>query len=150
MNVPVRDQVSAGGVVVRRDSDGAWQIALIATRKGQVWGLPKGGIVSGETLEQAAQREVREETGLISQYLAPLDTIQYWYYSRSDRTRYHKRVHFYLFQAIGGDVSLHDHEVDEARWFPLAEAPRLLTYSGERAVVAQAQQWLERSMTEDR
>jgi 8-oxo-dGTP pyrophosphatase MutT (NUDIX family) len=136
--VKTRSEFSAGGVVIRRAPDGI-DVALAArrTRKGDLaWGLPKGLVEPGEEPDEAAVREVREETGLEATILSPLGEISYWYVWGDERVR--KRVAFFLMEATGGDVSQHDHEMEEVGWFPLAEAPRQATYPTERGVLRQA------------
>ena len=132
----IKRDFSAGGVVVRGDD----VAVIVPVKRGQdgerVLGLPKGHPDPGESPEQAAQREVHEETGLATELIEELGEISYWY--RRKRTRVHKRVVFYLFEYRGGDVSEHDAEIEESRWIPLAEAARSLTYAGEREMVARA------------
>ncbi|HZP90958.1 MAG TPA: NUDIX hydrolase [Actinomycetota bacterium] len=133
-----RSEVSAGGVVFRRGESGV-EIALAArrTRRGElVWGLPKGGVDEGETLEEAAIREVREETGLEAEIEGSLGDIRYFYVWEGVRVR--KAVHFFLMRAIGGDVARHDHEMEDVRWFPLTEALEHAGYRGEREVLQRA------------
>ena len=133
-------EVSAGGVVVR----GADVVVIVPTRRAasghKVLALPKGHVDPGETPEQAAQREVREEAGVETELRAPIDVIEYWYYAthRGERVRFHKRVDFYLLEYRGGDVADHDHEVHEARWVALPEADGMLAFKSERQVVARA------------
>src|SRR3712207_7818848 len=100
-----REQVSAGGVVYRR-TGGALEVALISVGEAGRWQLPKGLVGRGETPERAALREVREETGLEAEVVAPLDTVEYWYFARAGaaRVRYHKFVHFFLMRFVAGDV----------------------------------------------
>jgi 8-oxo-dGTP pyrophosphatase MutT (NUDIX family) len=88
----------------------------------------------------AAAREVREEAGVEAELAAPIDTIEYWYVGQrgGERVRYHKRVHFFLFRYRSGDVADHDHEVHEARWVSLADAPGMLAFANERQVVERA------------
>jgi 8-oxo-dGTP pyrophosphatase MutT (NUDIX family) len=131
-----RDQTSAGGVVYR-EHDGRTEVALILVGEKRRWQLPKGQLDQGETPEQAAAREVLEETGLVADLESPLDVIEYWFWvtDRGERTRIHKRVHFYLFRATGGDVRDHDHEVIEARWVPIGEAIGMLAFKSERELV---------------
>jgi 8-oxo-dGTP pyrophosphatase MutT (NUDIX family) len=136
--MPWRSEVSAGGVVYRR-IDGDVEVALAArrTRRGQLaWGLPKGAIEEGERAEDAALREVREETGLDAEIETSLGDIRYFYVW--EQTRVRKRVHFFLMRATGGDVSQHDHEMEDVRWFPLPEAIRKAAYRGERDVLERA------------
>ena len=129
---------SAGGVVTRGSGSGL-EVALASrrTRSGELaWGLPKGMIEPDETAEQAAVREVREETGLEAAILEPLGDIDYWYVW--DGQRIHKTVTFFLMTATGGDVSLHDHEMEEVRWFPLPEAEQMATFRKERPLLRRA------------
>jgi 8-oxo-dGTP pyrophosphatase MutT (NUDIX family) len=131
-----RERTSAGGVVVRTDAD--VEICLIRPAGRTVWGLPKGGVESGETLPQTALREVAEETGIEGAVDGELGSIDYSFYSREAGSRIHKTVHYYLMHATGGDTARHDHEVSEARWVPLAEALKLMTYPNEREMVRRA------------
>jgi 8-oxo-dGTP pyrophosphatase MutT (NUDIX family) len=140
-----RFEHSAGGVVIRRSKDGV-DVALAArrTRKGDLaWGLPKGLVEKGEASEEAALREVREETGLEAEVLEPLGDISYWYVWEDERVR--KKVTFFLMEATGGDVSQHDHEMEEIRWFPLQEAIRRASYPSERTVLRRAADALART-----
>jgi 8-oxo-dGTP pyrophosphatase MutT (NUDIX family) len=126
---------SAGGVVYR-SSGGRTEIVLVHRRHPKLWALPKGTPDAGETLEETALRETREETGLEVELEAPLRSISY-VFVRS-RTRFHKTVHFFLMRPVGGDLSQHDHEFDEVRWFQLEEALEIMTHATERAVVEDA------------
>lgn len=122
-----------------RREGGKFQIALASrrTRRGDLaWGLPKGAIEPGEAPEAAAIREVLEETGLEADIEDSLGEIRYFYVWEGVRVR--KAVHFYLMRATGGDVSMHDKEMEEVRWFPLARAKSRATYKGEREVLARA------------
>lgn len=97
-----RNEHSSGGAVVALRG-GLPHVALIATRNKTRWGLPKGAVSQGETSEQAALREVHEETGIRAQIVKPLDTIEYYF--RAGDTLIHKRVDFYLMRYIGGELS---------------------------------------------
>jgi len=133
-----RREVSAGGVVYRHQG-GDREVTLAArrTRRGElVWGLPKGGIDEGETAEEAAIREVREETGLEAEIEAPLGVIRYFYVWEGVRVR--KAVRFFLMRATGGDVAAHDHEMEDVRWFPLQTALVQAAFRGEREVLQRA------------
>lgn len=137
-----RREVSAGGVVYRRTRKGP-KIALAArrTQKGElVWGLPKGQIEPGETQEQAAVREVREETGLDAKIEASLGTTRYFYVW--DGVRVRKAVHFFLMRHTGGQIGERDHEMEDVQWFPLAAALKAAAYRGERGVLARAAELL--------
>lgn len=131
-------EVSSGGVVYR--SLGGRPEVILASRRTRsgdlVWGLPKGHLDGGESPEEAAIREVREETGLIAEIRRPLGTISYTYSWEGRGVS--KVVHFFLMRAIGGDTSEHDHEMEEVRWFRLAEALESAAYDSERDVIDRA------------
>ncbi|MFQ6015232.1 MAG: NUDIX hydrolase [Anaerolineae bacterium] len=134
---------SAGGVVCREEK-GQLMVVLVATKGGERWGLPKGWLEKGEKAEEAACREVEEETGLLVTVLKELDTIDYWYYPDKS-TRHHKFVDFFLMACQGGRVENHDWEVEEARWFPIEEALDKISYDSERKMLARArEEWLAR------
>ena len=101
-----------------------------------VTGLPKGGARRGETAEDTAAREVREETGVEVTVREPLGDVRYWY--RRGGKRILKTVHFFLCDYVAGDTADHDHEVDEARWIPLEEAAVTLSFPGEREMIERA------------
>jgi 8-oxo-dGTP pyrophosphatase MutT (NUDIX family) len=135
-------EISAGGVVYRRDGD---QIEIVLasrrTRRGQLaWGLAKGGIEDDESMEDAAVREVREETGLLAEIEASLGETRYFYVWEDVRIR--KTVHFFLMRHTGGDVDDRDDEMEEIRWFPLERALKRAAYRGERDVLARAAELL--------
>jgi 8-oxo-dGTP pyrophosphatase MutT (NUDIX family) len=125
---PLRE-TSYGGVVLRGDD------VLVITPVGRrrVTGLPKGGPQPGESGEETATREVREETGVNAAVREPLGDVNYWY--RRGGRRVYKTVHFYLFDFVSGSTDDHDHEVEDARWMPLADARTALSYPGERALI---------------
>lgn len=120
----------------RRDGD-AVQVALIAVGPRHRWQLPKGHVDAGESSEQAALREVREEAGIGTELVEPLGKVEYWFVvtEQGQRVRFHKFVHFYLLEYRDGDVADHDHEVHEARWIPIDEAVRCLAFDNERQMV---------------
>jgi 8-oxo-dGTP pyrophosphatase MutT (NUDIX family) len=128
---PLRE-ISFGGVVVR----GGDVLVITPIGKRRVTGLPKGGANPGETPEQTAAREVREETGVTATVREPLGDVNYWY-RRSGR-RVYKTVHFYLCDFVSGSTEDHDHEVEDARWIPLTDARTSLSYPGERALIERA------------
>jgi ADP-ribose pyrophosphatase YjhB (NUDIX family) len=139
------DEFSAGGLVV----DLAGEVprgALIGRtdRQGRLlWSLPKGHIEVGETAEQAALREVREETGIAGEILAELGTIDFWFVAEGRRI--HKTVRHYLMRRVGGELSDADVEVDEVAWVPLPDIRSQLAYPDERGLVDAAGRLLAES-----
>ena len=107
------------------------------------WSLAKGTPDQGETLEETALREVREETGLEGKMESPIGSINYWFAGRDGEARYHKTVHFYLMVPVGGHPDDHDPEFDVVQWFPFDEALRALTYPNEVGVLRQAAQLID-------
>jgi 8-oxo-dGTP diphosphatase len=130
-------QISAGGVIYRR-TESDLEVALISVRSGQAWCLPKGIVDKGETTEQTAIREVREETGLTGRIVDSLGDINYWYYVKDENIKCRKTVHFYLMEYVSGDTAAHDFEVDDAAWFSLETALEKVTYRGDRTILQKA------------
>ena len=145
-SVPTMAQVSAGGVVFRRGAE-LVDIVIVAVGDRQRWQLPKGLVDPGETPEVTAVREAREEAGVETELVAPIETIEYWYQAteKGQRVRFHKYVHFYLLEYRAGEVSQHDREVNEARWVSIDEARELLAFANERRVVARARELVQTS-----
>jgi ADP-ribose pyrophosphatase YjhB (NUDIX family) len=129
---------SAGGIVIRFQ-DSIPQLVVGRRRRekdGQTWTLPKGTPIPGESLEETALREVREETGLVVRIVSPLDAIRYTFVQRG--TRIHKTVHYFMMEPMGGGLENHDHEFEEVRWVAFDEAPELLSFETERSLVGLA------------
>jgi len=137
----VRREISAGGVLVRR-LRGRWHVAAIrpAGRREGTWALPKGLVDRGERPAETALREVVEETGATGRLVIKLGDVRYTYTREGERV--FKVVSFYLLRyrsgRLGDLAPEHAHEVAETRWLPLEEAPRLLSYQGEREMAAKA------------
>ena len=147
---PVRE-LSSGGLVYRPAS-GSWKVCLGGRRRGHdgalVWSIPKGHVEEGESMVQAALREVREETGLRGEVEDTLGDVTYWYARRDDGgspVRVLKRVRFFLMRYRGGRFADRDEELDAVRWFSLAEAEAKIPYATEQALVRRARERLERA-----
>lgn len=135
-----KKQTSSGGIIFFHQG-AQWHIALIRRRTQDshtVWCLPKGWVEPGETLEETALREVREETGLDGKILEKLGDISYRFYDQHSKSRIHKTVHFFLLKYLTGDTSQHDHEVEEARWFKAEHTNGMLTYPSEKEILKKA------------
>jgi len=137
-------EISSGGVIYRKPGE-IYEVALARSRQGPIWCLPKGRVEASETIEEAAVREVREETGLVGRIVGPIRAIEYTYSSRLEdggRAPIDKTVHFFLMVFEAGSVEDHDGEVLDVKWFPLEIAGRLLYHAGERDVLAHARKML--------
>ena len=138
-HLPVVDETSAGGLVIKVREGVPW-VAVIARRNraGNIeWCLPKGHLERGESAEEAAVREIAEESGITGRLVTGLTSIDYWF-STGDR-RVHKVVHHYLLEYVSGEVTVEndpDQEAEDAAWFPLDKVSRMLAYPNERRVVA--------------
>ena len=131
----VRDALAAGGVVLRGTGEEI-EVVIAGRDSDRTWVFPKGTPDRGETIEETAIREVREESGLDVEIVRPIGAIDYWFAVPGERV--HKVVHFFLMRSQGGDVSRHDHEYDDVRWVPVADARRMLTYDTYRDMLERA------------
>ncbi|MEP6696672.1 MAG: NUDIX hydrolase [Pseudonocardiales bacterium] len=139
------EETSAGGLVVQGTGEATLGVLIgRVDRRGRLlWSLPKGHIESGESAEQAAVREVAEETGITGRVVGTLGTIDFWFVAESRRV--HKTVHHFLMLAEGGELSDEDIEVAEVQWVPLQEMGDRLAYHDERELVAKVPGMLQRS-----
>jgi 8-oxo-dGTP pyrophosphatase MutT (NUDIX family) len=112
------------------------EVVLVGRASEDYWVLPKGTPAPNETTPEVALREVREETGLTTRIVSELGSIHYWFVRKG--VRFNKEVFYFLMEATGGDVSLHDHEYDDARWFPVDAAQGRLTYENEADMLRRA------------
>jgi len=141
--VPTKLQFSAGGVAFRKKA-GRVEVALISVGESNRWQLPKGLVDKGESTENAALREVREETGIDAVMIERIDKVEYWYVSKDQGSpvRYHKFVYFYLLRYSSGDVLDHDQEVNEARWFDIDDAINKLAFDNEKKIMEKAREMI--------
>lgn len=136
-------EYSSGGVVYRSTPDG-YQFVAVHRARHTDWSLPKGHLEPGETKEQAALREVKEETGLDARIVAPITDVVYFYRTGrgAESVLVHKTVYHYLLEAITFSFGGPNWEVSESRWVPLSEAQTLLSYENDLEVVRKAQELL--------
>jgi 8-oxo-dGTP pyrophosphatase MutT (NUDIX family) len=135
-------ETSAGGLIWRRGGSGGFEVVLVKPAGKDAWCLPKGMIEKGETAEQAAVRECREETGFTVAPAQRLGEVSY-VYSRRDEPggpliRVFKKVHFFLMKPENGEPEPHDDEIDEVTWVGLDQAERNASYKSERELIAKA------------
>ena len=134
------DEVSAGGLVIDFSGTRGLLIGRIdhkdATRERLLWSLPKGHIEEGETPEQAAVREVQEETGITSEITKSIGVIDFWFMAGGKRI--HKTVHHFIFKEVSGELTPQITEVDEVSWFPLSEIVDRLAYPDEKKLIAKS------------
>jgi 8-oxo-dGTP pyrophosphatase MutT (NUDIX family) len=144
-SLPTVEEISAGGVVVDT-SDDELRVAIIArlNRGGRLeWCLPKGHPEGRENNEEAAVREIAEETGIDGNILAPLGSIDYWFTVSGHRV--HKTVHHYLLRATGGELTIEndpDKEAVDVAWVPIHELARKLSFPNERRIADLAREVL--------
>ncbi|WP_312178815.1 NUDIX hydrolase [Arthrobacter sp.] len=147
--LPTVEEVSAGGIVVDT-SDPQLPVAIIArlNRGGRLeWCLPKGHPENDEDNEQAAIREIAEETGINGRILTPLGSIDYWFTVSGHRV--HKTVHHYLLVAVGGELTIEndpDHEAVDVAWVPLSVLGRRLSFPNERRIADLAREILPKHL----
>jgi len=134
------DEVSAGGLVIDFSGTRGLLIGRIdhkdASRERLLWSLPKGHIEVGETPEQAAIREVEEETGITSEITKSIGVIDFWFMAGGKRI--HKTVHHFIFREVSGELTPQITEVDEVSWFPLSEIVERLAYPDEKKLIAKS------------
>jgi|694.fasta_scaffold75088_1 ADP-ribose pyrophosphatase YjhB (NUDIX family) len=127
------EEVSAGGLVVDKSGEQGLLIGRIDKRGRMLWSLPKGHIEDGESPEEAALREVLEETGIKSSITRSLGVIDFWFMAEGKRI--HKTVHHFLFSEISGTLEPQVSEVDDVKWFPLDDIAKTLAYPDERKLI---------------
>jgi 8-oxo-dGTP pyrophosphatase MutT (NUDIX family) len=141
-------EFSAGGLIWRRQNpSGKPEVVLVKPAGRDTWVLPKGGLESKETVEQAAMRECREETGFTVSIDRPLGQVAYFYARRESPSgplfRIFKRVNFFLMRHLGGDSSQHDDEIQDVKWFGIDDAVRKASHRNERELIVKARGLLD-------
>lgn len=132
---------SSGGVIFRK-ANNEIEVALIAIKNRKIWTLPKGLIDKGESDEEAAIREIVEETGLYGKIINIIGEKSYWFYIKGENIKCKKTVVYYLLQYLGGDVEKHSWEVDEAKWFLIDDAIAKVNYKSDMEVIRKAKDYL--------
>jgi len=139
--LPIINETSAGGLVVDVQNGQAFTAVIARRNRGGrlEWCLPKGHLEGAETPEQAAVREIMEETGITGRVLRHLATIDYWFAGHEHRV--HKVVHHFLLEAVSGTLTTEndpDHEAEDVEWVALDDVSHRLAYPNERRIVAAA------------
>jgi len=132
---------SSGGVIFRQ-IDNEIEVVLIAIKNRNIWTLPKGLIDKGENSEDAAVREIFEETGLSGTIIELIGEKSFWFYIKSDNIKCKKTVVYYLLKYTGGDIANHCWEVDEAKWFPIDAAVTKASYKSDKEIIQKAKELL--------
>ncbi len=133
-----KEMTSAGGLVFRKEKGKTEVVICKKSGEENVWCLPKGLVEGDEDLGETALREVEEETGLKGDINDIISDIDYWYVSKKEDIRVHKRVYYYLIDFVSGDTIDHDWEMEEVAWVPIGEAEKKLTYDKEKDIMKKA------------
>ncbi len=132
---------SAGGVIFKQKNNEI-EVALIAIKNGKIWTLPKGLIDKGENAEEAAIREIAEETGLYGKIVNFIGEKSYWFYMKDTNVKCKKTVLYYLLKCLNGELKKHSWEVDEAKWFYIDEAILIASYRSDKDIIKKAKDYL--------
>ncbi|MBI1919386.1 NUDIX domain-containing protein [Candidatus Microgenomates bacterium] len=138
-------EFSAGGVVFKKEQ-GRTLILVAQHSQHHGWVFPKGLIgdkQKGEKKEDTAVREVEEETGVVAKIIKPLSPVTYWYQLEGNKIR--KTVYYFLMEYVGGDITKHDHEMENVEWLPIEEVEKRLTYKSDKEVWREAKKLLKRT-----
>ena len=140
----MRFEFSAGGVVYKKDPD---LMILVSKHSGHHgWVFPKGLIGDREDnkhegKEETAVREVKEETGADGEIIKTLTPVTYYYSWEGEKIK--KTVYYFIMKYLGGDISIHDHEMEEVEWITPAEVEKRLTYPSDKKVWKEAREFIK-------
>jgi 8-oxo-dGTP pyrophosphatase MutT (NUDIX family) len=129
-----KEKLAAGGVVIEAIDDRAIRVLLVHRPRYGDWSFPKGGVDEGESIEDAALREVFEETGLKCRIVRKLAEARYRYRTRRGAVR-PKAVHYFLMEPVGGQIATDGEEIDSAEWFDTADAEKMLSYDLDKEIL---------------
>jgi len=132
---------SSGGIIFTK-ANNVIQVALISTKNNTVWTIPKGLIDKGEKPENTAIREIMEETGLVGRVVDKLGENSYWFYLKEKNMKCRKTVSYFLLAYVSGKIEDYGREVDEAKWFALDDALKIVSYSSDRDIIEKAKEKL--------
>ena len=135
----VKWEFSAGGVVFKEENE---KIFILLIRVKKRWSFPKGNIERNEKKEEAAVREVREETGIEAEVIDYLGDIEYWYYLEGYKI--HKFVYYYLMKYKSGEITPQKEEIDEARFVELEKCYETLSYDKDKNILKKAEEKLKK------
>lgn len=138
---------SAGGILFRKKKRGV-EIALIAVKDKNLWTIPKGTVDKDENVEDAAIREIREETGLTGRIVESIGEKSYWFYLKDENIKYRKTVMYFLLEYAEGTIEDTCIEVDDAQWFLIDDAVQKVTYRNDKDIIAKARDIIFRKMQE--
>lgn len=136
---------SAGGIIYKK-TGAIIEVALISTKSGTVWTLPKGIIDRDESAEMAAVREILEETGLSGNIICSIGEKSYWFFLKDENAKCKKTVTYFLLEYASGEISSLSPEVDEAGWFPIDQAITMLTYGSDREILHSAKEKIDQDV----
>lgn len=142
----MRYEFSAGGVVFKKADFGKIEILVARHSQHHGWVFPKGLIgdkQEGESKENTAIREVKEETGVDARIIHPLTPVTYWFAFKGEKIK--KTVYYYIMEALGGDITQHDSEMEEVGWIVPHEVTDRLTYSSDKKVWQEAKTYLDKT-----
>jgi 8-oxo-dGTP pyrophosphatase MutT (NUDIX family) len=128
-----KEKLAAGGVVIEAIEGRPIRVLLVHRPRYDDWSFPKGGVDEGESVEDAALREVLEESGLKCRIIRKLAESRYKYRTKRGAVR-PKIVHYFLMEPIGGQITTDGEEVDSAEWLDVGEAEHRLSYDLDKEI----------------